>query len=193
MGWLLLVLLVSGTDDPVAAARTSWPCQIAVSPNGPSVIPRIWTFSLTFQRQCRRLAEEKVVVVVQWATDLMPWHRAATRILRDDGRVFRAVVRLRASDEPAVQLIHELEHVMEALDGIDQRSPGCGWRTGGGAYETARARRVEAVARRELELGRPAAPDTSSAAKLLGEETSAAGRSNTRPQVTNAVGGCLAR
>lgn len=179
MGWLLLVLLASGTDDPVAAARIPWPCQIAVSPNGPSVIPRIWTFSLTFQRQCRRLAEGKVVVVVQWATDLRPWHRAETRIVRDDGRVFRAVVRLRALDEPAVQLIHELEHVMEALDGIDQRSPGCGWQTIAGAYETARARRVEAVARRELELGQPAASDTSAAAKLLGEETSAGGRPDT--------------
>jgi hypothetical protein len=179
MDWLLLVLLVFGTDDPGAAARTPWPCEIAASPDGPSVIPGVWTFSLTFQRQCRRLAEGKVVVVLQWATDLMPWHRASTRILRDDGRVFRAVVRLRASDEPAVQLIHELEHVMEALDGIDQRSPGCGWRTRGGAYETARARRVEAVARRELELGRPAAPDTSSAANLVVGETSTGGRPNT--------------
>ncbi len=114
------------------------------------LLPSVWGLSPTFKHQCRRLAAARVVVVVQWADDLTPAHHAETRIMFDGGRVFRAVVRLRASDEPAVYFIHELEHVMEALDGIDHRSPRSAMEAWGGGYETARARRVEAWARREL-------------------------------------------
>ena len=150
MGGWLLVLLLFGIDDRTTTTRAEWPCLIAVGTDGPPVLPTVWAFSPTFQQQCRRLAQAQVVIVVQWADDMTPAHHAETRILRTEGRVFRAVVRLRTTGKPAVHLIHELEHVMEALDGIDQSSSSCGWQTRAGAFETARARRVEELARREL-------------------------------------------
>ena len=151
MGTLALLWMLSHADPASAPiVPTLWPCTIAVGKNGPSLLPTAWELSPTLQHQCRRLAAAKVVVVVQWADDLTPLHHAETRIVLNEGRVFRAVIRLRASDEPAVHLIHELEHVMEALDGIDHRSSRFAWQTRAGAYETPRARHIETWARREL-------------------------------------------
>jgi hypothetical protein len=151
MGALTFLWFLSHANPNMASVLpTPWPCRIAVPRNGPSLLSAVWELSPTFQHQCTRLAAAGVVVVVQWDHDLTRIHHAETRIVSNEGRVFRAVITLRPSDEPAVHLVHEIEHIMEALDGVDQRLAKVGWKTRAGAYETIRARRVEAWARREL-------------------------------------------
>jgi hypothetical protein len=179
VGGLLFTMLILSTNDASASVpEQPLLCQIHVSASGPSILPAV-RLSRTFQQQCQRLAGAHVVVVVQWADDMTSLHHAETRILRNDGRVFRAVVRLRAADEPAVQLIHELEHVIEALDGIDHRLASCGWRTRAGAYETTRARLVEAEVRRELGSGPSASMRARPRSGPFEETTSAGGIHNT--------------
>ncbi len=162
--WLLLLLTMLNDPprDAGAPKANPWPCRISVSREGPRLIPELWTGSATFRGQCQSIAEHGLVVVVRWADDMTLDHRAETQILRERGRVFRAVVSLGATDEPAVQLVHELEHVLEALEGKDVTRPGIGRRTRGGAYETIRAREVEHRARRELREGQRTAPLTAS-------------------------------
>jgi hypothetical protein len=151
MGTLVLLWLLFNAGPPASpSAPRPWPCRIATATHDPSLLPTLWELSPTFQHQCRRLASAGVVVVVQRAHDLDVMHHAETRILRQQGHVFRAVVRLRATGEPAVQFVHELEHVMEALEGVDHRSSRLSFKTRAGGYETARAMRAGAWARREL-------------------------------------------
>ncbi|HEX2456487.1 MAG TPA: hypothetical protein VHI99_22500 [Vicinamibacterales bacterium] len=119
--------------------------------------------SATFRRQCLRIASESRLTVVLEAGP-PPAHLRAlawTRVARVDGRL-DAVIRL-GKDYPAPGLIaHELEHVIEQLDGVDlQRksrldSTGvhecmCGGAT---AFETARAVRAGLQVTAELRAHR---------------------------------------
>jgi hypothetical protein len=152
--WALIVMLAMTPPSPLEPAPRPWPCRVAVPSGGPAMLPMLWSGSTHFRRQCTRIAEGGVVVVVQWADGRLPAdHNAETRVLRDRGRVFRAVVRLARRGEPAIQLAHELEHVLEALEAVADTGNAGGWRTRAGATETHRARRVEAAVRQELQTG----------------------------------------
>ncbi len=76
-------------------------------------------------------------------------------MLRQGRRVILANVRLGRAVAAEGQIVHELEHVIEALDGRGFLAlPGEVWRTSAGATETARARLAEAQARAELAVPR---------------------------------------
>ena len=120
--------------------------------------------SATFRRQCLRIASDSRLTVVL-EPGPPPSHLKAlawTRVERVDGRL-EAFVRL-GKDYPAPGLIaHELEHVIEQLDGVDlQRkarieSSGvheclCGSSL---AFETARAVRIGNQVTSELRARRP--------------------------------------
>jgi hypothetical protein len=104
-----------------------------------------WDDSATFRHQCRTLGAARATVVVTAAS---PWEldRAAARIaVSAEGTVF-ARVRVRLGrDGNIVELIaHEIEHVLERVEGINLLME---WRRGrsnvrllsGGAFETGRA------------------------------------------------------
>jgi hypothetical protein len=119
--------------------------------------------SPTFRRQCMRIASASRLTVVLQPGPPPPHLRALawTRVERIDGRL-EATIRL-GKDYPAPGLIaHELEHVIEQLDGVDLNrqsrleSSGvhecmCGGAT---AFETARAVRAGLQVTTELRLRR---------------------------------------
>jgi hypothetical protein len=82
-------------------------------------------------------------------------NRARTRIVRTaDGRL-EAIVQLSPLDNVAELIAHELEHIIEQLDGVDLEAQaslsGTGVRTcGDGSFETIRAARVGTTVARQL-------------------------------------------
>lgn len=97
-----------------------------ILPPGSQVAPvvrplfeRLWRTSATFRRQCARLAEAQVSILV--SVDLSrpaTVMNAQTRVTRKGG--LRAHVQLRnVHGDAAEYLAHELEHVLEQIDEVD--------------------------------------------------------------------------
>ena len=77
--------------------------------------------SPTFRRQCARIASAtRLLVVVESAPPPPPQHPLAlTRIARYEYGGMHATVRVSVSSRAPELIAHELEHVLEQLDGID--------------------------------------------------------------------------
>jgi hypothetical protein len=142
--------------------------------DGDAVLPPNLTYSLvyrdllhsmlrksaTFRRQCQRLAHaEAVTVTLRTASTSAPiTARAQTNIVRVQGGL-RATVEIRALDDAAELVAHELEHVIEQIDGIDLKKqslqPGKGvTECQDGSFETVRAVRVGRLVAQETRAGR---------------------------------------
>jgi len=80
--------------------------------------------SATFRRQCVRLANaSNLVVVLQSDTPRSDAEtRAVTTMVRGDDGGIRAVVRIRQSERVTELIAHEIEHVIEQLDGVDLKA-----------------------------------------------------------------------
>jgi hypothetical protein len=115
-----------------------------------SVKPRfldLLALSPTFRAQCQRIADAEVRVVIEVG---FPWEfdrkiNALSTLVRDDGgRLAFVRVRLSHGGSWSVLIPHELEHVVEQLDGVNLAAiaaerNGKAWRVNGRAYETRRA------------------------------------------------------
>jgi hypothetical protein len=119
------------------------------------MLEKMWRHSPTFRRQCARLVDASLTVVVRLVGPA--WERpigaAVSRISLENGLVTSADVRL-VIVEPEY-LAHEIEHVIEQLDGIDLRSAAAQGLHGVSTtdrqrFETARAISVEGQVAREL-------------------------------------------
>jgi hypothetical protein len=85
-----------------------------------SMVELMWADSVTFRRQCRRLAEAGITVKLSLEQPSMFDRRHATSTIDMRAGAVRSVfVRLRRV-EPQY-LAHELEHVLEMIDGVDLR------------------------------------------------------------------------
>lgn len=160
-------LVQSYTDavDPSFTLAASWsvsdlpsarPCRLLAHAHLRPLLEQLWSHSATFRLQCRRLAGAQAVVVLQGASAKDTVWDAESRIgVLTSGRVM-ARVRVRAGRESVEVIAHELEHVLERIDGVhlplDAMRRGSGTTLAGGAYETRRAteagRRVAKEVRR---------------------------------------------
>jgi hypothetical protein len=115
----------------------------------------MWSLSPTFRRQCARLAEHPEVLV---RIDLLVGvHNGPASALVERGYgSYRASVEIDVSKSALYveHIAHELEHVLEAVDGTDlprlSRQRVDGVINLGGSYETARAQSVGRIVAREV-------------------------------------------
>jgi hypothetical protein len=101
--------------------------------------------------------------VQQVVPALTPWDAESRLATLADGRVM-ARVRVRDGRESVAVIAHELEHVLERIDGVslalEALRPGSGTTLAGGAYETRRATRAgEQVAEEMARAARRARRD----------------------------------
>ena len=120
------------------------------------LLRRMWRSSATFRRQCAQLAEHPEVPIRIALDPRTPHGRAVSRVHRGEAGL-RASVQIEMRDPARYveYLAHELEHVLEQIDGTDRvrlaRQHVDGVVNVGGVYETARARWVgRAVAREAM-------------------------------------------
>jgi len=125
------------------AVATARPCQLVAHEHLRSLLDELWARSVTFRAQCRRLAGARAVVLLHSASAKeTPWTAESRIGVLSNGRV-TARVRIRAGRESVEVIAHELEHVLERVDGVqlalDLARPGTGTTLAGGAFETRRA------------------------------------------------------
>ncbi len=142
---LLSVAATSAVADPEPLPP---PNLIVPSPYD-KLVSDMWRRSGTFRRQGRRIAGETGLVVRVHMNPLVPGEsvrattRATTRVKRQPGSL-AADVSIRDTGCFVELLAHELEHVLEQLDGLDlaaaaQRAGRAVWVAGDGSFETIRA------------------------------------------------------
>jgi hypothetical protein len=125
------------------AVPPALPCQLVAHEPFRPLLDQLWARSVTFRAQCRRLAGARAVVLLHTASAKeTPWTAESRIGVLSNGRVM-ARVRVRAGRESVEVLAHELEHVIEQIDGVqlflDVSRPGSGTTLAGGAFETRRA------------------------------------------------------
>ena len=137
------------------------PSNLTVSDVYRPVVEEMRVRSPTFRRQCARIAAATSLTVVIEADPPAPLQQsaAATRFSRYKLGRMRAVVHVALSDRTPELIAHELEHVLEQLDGVDlvakARTPSSGVHACCGrddAFETTRA--IATGQRVARELGR---------------------------------------
>ncbi|MGH9310119.1 MAG: hypothetical protein ACRD1U_12135 [Vicinamibacterales bacterium] len=150
------VLRVYGHSE-AEPPRAVLPPNLTFAPMYRRTIESMLERSPGFRRQSQRiaLAEHLTVRLENLFPSGQRGSRARTRIARTpDGRL-EAIVQLSPLDNLPELIAHELEHIIEQLDGVDlgvQASlPGTGVRTcDDGSFETIRAARVGTMVARQL-------------------------------------------
>jgi hypothetical protein len=108
-------------------------------------LDKMWQGSPTFRGQGRRLAAGTglhVSVLVEELPRPSASFKARTLLRYQDGSLVSAQVYLKPSLDAPEFIAHELEHILEQLDGVDlqaQAGNGVVWKAGDGAFETRRA------------------------------------------------------
>jgi hypothetical protein len=135
--------------EPYAASdAVEVPSNLTVPSTHRSTIERMLERSPMFRRQCLRLAAAPhLTVIVRMLHPVTGGHRAFTEIKREDGSRLVATVNINPLGDFTELLAHEIEHVIEQLDGIDLAAKASLSQSGvrtcvGGTFETSRAVRV---------------------------------------------------
>jgi hypothetical protein len=149
-----------GLDPARRTACAGLPGNLTVEMSLRALVNDMWQRAPIFRRQLARLAREPslVLTIRIWTLNLSPSVRARTHLSRVSGDLRAAVLDIQRLDPlSVVELVaHEIEHVLEQLDGVDlaRRSGRNGIRRGreGAAhesFETERARQVGVSVARE--------------------------------------------
>jgi hypothetical protein len=145
------------------------PPQVYVVPKLQRVVKGLFVRSLTFRAQWDRLAREpRLYVRIRFDSSIDNNLYRARSVIRHTDAGIVAFVDIHPFGDPTEMLAHELEHVIEQLEGLNLARLAAArheaWSTGHGVFETERAiragRRVldEARARPLLAARMPAAP-----------------------------------
>lgn len=148
---------VSLTSVHQYVASEAIPRQLAIPPNISvsdvyrPLVESMLRGSPTFRRQCVRIAGESMLSV-SLVVDPPPKRysaRATTRLTRNDRGWLSAAVHISPLEDTEELIAHELEHIIEQLDGVDLAKHAAKPRTGvvaidpsGSVFETVRARRM---------------------------------------------------
>jgi Tol biopolymer transport system component len=157
LGAMLTLIVVTGVlraaDDPETSLPTGLTSAAILRP----ALEKMRQSSSAFRRQCRRLASVPSLRVSLALEDpsRRPSHRARSAMTYRDGRLVSVDIRFTLLDDPVELIAHELEHVIEQLDGIDleiHARTGMAWKREDGAFETRRATEVGKRVAREVHL-----------------------------------------
>jgi len=104
----------------------------------------MWEQSPTFRSQCQRIGRDRTLTVHVHPFRQTRTAAATTHLVQRRGSGLVADLYLSQLDRVVELLAHELEHIIERLDGVDisqltRRVPRLVWATANGAYETRRA------------------------------------------------------
>ena len=149
---LVLMNRVTRASDPPVASLP--PNLISVAVLRPA-LEKMRQSSPIFRRQCRRLAGASHLRVNLLLEELSrrPSHRARAAMEYRSGLLVSVTIHLTGFDEPVELIAHEIEHVIEQLDGVDLEAharTGIVWKREDGAFETRRAIEVGRRVSREV-------------------------------------------
>ena len=140
------------------------PANLDVDPIFQAVVERMHQRSPAFRRQLARIGATPTFRVRLLPEDRPRPSRtedARTSFIPDGGTPASAQVYLRMTPQVPRFIAHEMEHIIEQLDGIDLRAQdgnGVAWKSGDTSFETRRA--IEAGLQVEREVARGAVPES---------------------------------
>ena len=143
LGFVAFVLATRPGD--LVAAPVTRPSNLEAAPVFRPFLEKMWESSPTFRDQCRKLATEtglRVSVLVEDTPGRSLAFHARTVLSHQYGLLVSAQVYLQPGLGAAEFIAHELEHILERLDGVDlqaQVGNGAVWKSGDRAFETRRA------------------------------------------------------
>jgi hypothetical protein len=170
-GFLVLQLIlcsfstsISSFGTTLSNVPTGFPTNIVIQAELRAAVAQLWEGSPTFRAQCQKIGEHKryrIAVVIEPSLTLGRSWRAQCVLRAYSSGFVTARVMVPLSRQLPELIPHELEHVIEHIDGINvqheaKRSGTGAYDTGSGRVETARAVRVGRQARQELESSRDA-------------------------------------
>lgn len=128
-----------------SAAAPGPPPNLVVPESHRNLLRNMWEKSPAFRSQCERIARDpRLTIRIHLFASKARLANASTRLVTKPGAALIADVYL-AQHSRAVELIaHEIEHIIEQLEGIDliqiaRRAPDAVWASADGEYETRRA------------------------------------------------------
>jgi hypothetical protein len=148
------------TEPHAASAAVDVPPNLHVPSGHRTTIVQMLERSPMFRRQCLRLAgAPQLSVVVRTLHPLTGGPRARTQITLEENNRLLAAVEINPLGDFTELLAHELEHIIEQLDGIDLQARASVARSGvwscvDGTFETSRAVRVGTLVATEVRRGR---------------------------------------
>ena len=112
----------AGPSETIAEIAVCPPPNLVAGDIHRTLIRTMWQRSDTFRRQCARIAGTRAVqITVHLGVPRNAGRaRAATHVARSGGEI-RAEIYLPQFDDAIELLAHELEHVIEQLDGVNLR------------------------------------------------------------------------
>ena len=132
--------LALGAQDDAPLSGRKWPCLMVIDADLKPFANLGWGHSTTFREQCRTLGAARAVVIVRSSRET---RRADGRITVSDDGTILGRIRVHPASRVLEYLAHELEHVVERVEGVDllleSRRGGSRVVLIAGAYETRRA------------------------------------------------------
>lgn len=158
-----IVTAVVGGLLTTGAVRAEMPAarNIHVMQNLQPIVEQMHAASATFRRQWDTIANrERVHVAVFVVDELERDCRAITIFRRYTSGLLVAIVRLPPGGDHVELIAHELEHVLEQIEGVDLEAmvrdgSGAAKRRRDGAYETLRAQHAGIAVLTEVKAARP--------------------------------------
>jgi hypothetical protein len=160
---VLCTLVIDGFSAPAAtqdATSAGWslPSNIQVDAFLTDTVAALQRKSATFRRQCdtiRAAGHVRVAITAVWMPRLMTEPRARASISRFAFGHLRAVIEIPTNADHVELIPHELEHVIEQIEGIDLPALASAGRQGvarvmDGSFETARAKAAGLAAAAEV-------------------------------------------
>jgi hypothetical protein len=151
-------------SDKAVPAVVSIPSNLVIADIYRPLVERMLRSSRTFRRQCLRIASEPRWTVHINIRSTPPRYgvRAVTTVKRESAGGATAIVEIFETNNDVELIAHEIEHVLEQVDGVDLRSLAT-MRDSGvrsvapdlSRYETRRAMLVGAIVTREVSASRP--------------------------------------
>jgi hypothetical protein len=140
-----------------AGPAVALPPNLTAAPVFQPFLDSMWRSSPTFRRQCSRLVAAQDLRIVLHLEELQrrPSFDARTVFVRQAGVLVAARVFLSVSPAAAELIAHELEHVLEQLDGVDLAAhvgSGNVWKREDDTFETRRATDMGRRVAREMRL-----------------------------------------
>ena len=148
------------TEPHHASDAVEAPPNLRVPAGHQTAIVQMLERSPMFRRQCLRLAgAPRLAVVVRMLHPVTGGPRARTQITQVEGNRLLATVEINPLGDFMELLAHELEHIIEQLDGVDLAARSTVARSGvwscmDGTFETSRAVRVGTLVANEVRRGR---------------------------------------
>ena len=141
-GAATLSLIVICASEPAAAQDGSQgPPDNLQAGAYRAVVREMWRASAAFRRQCKTLADAPwlIVRIRGESRPSLSGVRARTEIFINPGRASLADMVLMSPADTVELIAHEIEHVIEALEGIRLTEQGCKGSSMGHARESCRA------------------------------------------------------